>query len=143
MFLEGGRARTPRPRSEEQELRRLQAQIGDMTMRLSWRHLLEGVAEDVRKVAEVSRRRRSIVGRRYPLRTVSTLTGARSSVYALTAAPATALTKRGEQAQSDLEVVERILRDSRDDPFHGEGHREVRVRLRQRGSTSARRVCCG
>ncbi len=83
----------------------------------------------------MSRRRSPIVGKRYPLRTVCDVWRVpRSSVYALTAAPATALTKRGPKtAQSDLEVVERIRAILATSPFHSEGHRKVRVRLRQRG----------
>ena len=67
----------------------------------------------------MSRRRSPIVGKRYPLRTVCDVWQVpRSSVYALTAAPATALTgtKRGPKtAQSDAEVVDPDPRDARDE----------------------------
>jgi hypothetical protein len=71
---------------EERELRRLQAKIGDMTMRLELaEHLLEkrGVRGGCAEAAEMSRRRSSILGKRYPLRTVCEVWYVpRSTVYA-------------------------------------------------------------
>ena len=85
----------------------------------------------------MSRRRSPIVGKRYPLRTVCEVWQVpRSSVYALVAPPATGTgtTKRGPTtAQSDGEVVALIREVLATSPFHSEGHRKVRVRLRQRG----------
>jgi putative transposase len=85
----------------------------------------------------MSRRRSPILGKRYPLRTVCDVWRVpRSSVYALTAASATATStaKRGPKtAQRDGEVVALIRAILATSPFHSEGHRKVRVRLRQRG----------
>jgi len=64
----------------------------------------------------------------------------RSSVYALGTTPAsdTPTAKRGPKtAQSDAEIVALIREILATSPFHSEGHRKVRVRLRQRG------VCIG
>src|SRR5262249_30261128 len=87
------------------------------------------------EAAEMSRRRSPIVGKRYPLRTVCNVWRVpRSSVYALTAAPVLETAKRGPKtAQSDLEVVALIRAILATSPLHSEGHRKVRVRLRQRG----------
>jgi len=86
----------------------------------------------------MSRRRSPIVGKRYPLRTVCNVWRVpRSSVYALTAAagPAPTGTKRGPKTaqSSDVEVVMLIRAIVATSPFQSEGHRNVRVRLRQRG----------
>src|SRR5262249_7107476 len=97
----------------------------------------KGVRGGRAEVAEMSRRRSPIVGKRYPLRTVCDVWRVpRSSVYALTAASATAppTAKRGPKTtQSDLEVVALIRAILAMSPFHSEGHRNVRVRLRQHG----------
>ena len=70
----------------------------------------------------MSRRRSPIVGKRYPLRTVCDVWRVpRSSVYALTAAPATTATKRGPKTvQNDLEVVALIRAILATSPFHSE-----------------------
>ena len=86
----------------------------------------------------MSRRRSPIVGKRYPLRTVCEVWHVpRSTVYAgrtvATAGPAAA--KRGPKTvQSDTELVTLIREILATSPFHSEGHRKVRVRLRQRGA---------
>ena len=83
----------------------------------------------------MSRRRSPVMGKRYPLRTVCDVWRVpRSSVYAVAAASATATptAKRGPKtAQSDLEVVALIRAILATSPFHSEGHRKVRVRLRR------------
>src|SRR4029453_17806848 len=95
----------------------------------------KGVRGGRAEAAEMSRRGSPIVGKRYPLRTVCDVWRVpRSSVYALTAAPATTATKRGPKTvQSDLEVVALIRAILATSPFPSEGTRKVRVRLRQRG----------
>jgi len=83
----------------------------------------------------MSRRRSPIVGKRYPLRTVCDVWRVpRSSVYARAAEPVPETAKRGPKtAQSDAEVVGLIREILATSPFHSEGHRKVRVRLRQWG----------
>ena len=85
----------------------------------------------------MSRRRSPIVSKRYPLRTVCEVWHVpRSTVYAgrIAAAESPATGKRGPKTvQSDAEVVTLIREILAASPFHSEGHRKVRVRLRQRG----------
>ena len=85
----------------------------------------------------MSRRRSPVVGKRYPLRTVCEVWRVpRSSVYALAAVPTTEppTSKRGPKtAQSDAEIVALIRETLATSPFHSEGHRKVRARLRPHG----------
>ena len=84
----------------------------------------------------MSRRRSPIVGKRYPLRTVCEVWRVpRSSVYAATTSTSESClaAKRGPKtAQSDAELVALIREILATSPFHSEGHRKVRARLRQR-----------
>jgi putative transposase len=84
----------------------------------------------------MSRRHSPATGRRYPLRVVCAVWQVpRSSVYATAPGSAGGTgAKRGPKtAQSDVEVVTVIRAVLAASPFHSEGHRKVRVRLRQHG----------
>lgn len=83
-------------------------------------------------------------GRRYPLTMVCAVWRvARSTVYAQCAAPAEAgrvPRKRGPRPQqSDAEVVAAMRQVLLASPFHTEGHRKLRVRLRAHGIWVGRR----
>ena len=84
----------------------------------------------------MSRRHSPATGKRYPLRVVCAVWQVpRSSVYATApGSGSTAGAKRGPKtAQSDADVVTLIRAVLAASPFHSEGHRKVRVRLRQHG----------
>lgn len=74
-------------------------------------------------------------GRRYPLTMVCTVFRVpRATVYAQTAVTVGARTKRGPRTSgTDEDLVAAIRVVLADTPFHGEGHRKVRVRLRAHG----------
>ena len=94
----------------------------------------------------MSRRRSPLMGKRYPLRTVCEVWRVpRSTVYAVAAAMGDSClaAKRGPKTvQSDAEVVAVIREVLTTSPFHSEGHRKVRVRLRQRGVRVGKPACC-
>ena len=84
----------------------------------------------------MSRRHSPATGKRYPLSVVCAVWQVpRSSVYATApGSGSTAGAKRGPKtAQSDADVVTLIRAVLAASPFHSEGHRKVRVRLRQHG----------
>src|SRR4051794_36192467 len=74
-------------------------------------------------------------GRRDPLTMVCLVFRVpRSTVYTQTAVPVVERAKRGPQTTgTDEALVADIRRVLTDTPFHGEGHRKVRVRLRPLG----------
>jgi transposase InsO family protein len=74
-------------------------------------------------------------GRQYPLTMICTVFGVpRATVYAQTTVTVVARAKRGPRTSgTDDDLVAAIRLVLAETPFHGEGHRKVRVRLRALG----------
>jgi putative transposase len=84
----------------------------------------------------MSRQRSPATGRQYPLTMVCAIYRVpRATVYAQMAVPVDARPgKRGPRTSgTDDDLVAAIRTGLAETPFHGEGHRKVRVRLRARG----------
>jgi putative transposase len=140
VFLDGGtQGLKKRVDPEDRELKRVQAKLGEVMMRLE---LAEDLIEKKRVrggVAEaraMSTQTSGGTGRRYPLTMVCAVYRVpRTTVYAQTTVTVgIAPGKRWPHTPgTDVDLVLAIRTVLADTPFHGEGHRKVRVRVRALG----------
>jgi hypothetical protein len=91
----------------------------------------------------MSQQRSPFTHRRYPLTVVcATYRVPRATVYAQAGAARTRLAaraKRGPKTSvTDAILIDAIRQVLVESPFHGEGHRKVRIRLRARGYQAGR-----
>jgi len=82
----------------------------------------------------------AVSGRRYPVRLVLSVAGLSSAAWYTRTRAKTEKTRPGPKPViSDEELLAAIREDLQQTPFHGEGHKKVRARLRRKGIRAGRK----